>query len=128
MQSTITVIGNLVEDPTLRHTDSGTPVLSIRVAINERYQDKSGEWKDGTPVFVTVTTWRQLAANTAETVRKGDQVLVAGRLRQRSYETDSGEKRSVLEVEADAIGPSLAYATATLTKTTRPQRDEPTPA
>ena len=116
----ITLVGNLVDDPELRFTPSGAAVAKFRVASTPRYLDKqSGEWKDGEGLFLTVNCWRQLAENVAESLTRGARVIVQGRLRQRSYETKEGEKRTVYEVEADEVGPSLRLATAKVNKTSR---------
>jgi len=116
----ITVIGNLTDDPELRFTPSGAAVAKFRVASTPRFLDKaSGEWKDGDPTFLSCTVWRQAAENVAESLQRGSRVIVSGRLRQRSYETKEGEKRTVMEVEVDEIGPSLRYATAKVQKMSR---------
>src|ERR687895_1351779 len=116
----ITIIGNLVEDPNLRFTPSGQAVASFRVASTPRFRDnQTGEWKDGESLFLTCNVWRQAAENVAETLQRGSRVIVQGRLRQRSYETREGEKRTVYELEVDEIGPSLRYATAKVQKMSR---------
>jgi single-strand DNA-binding protein len=116
----ITIAGNLVEDPELRFTPAGQPVAKFRVASTPRYMDKStNEWKDGDSLFLTCNVWRQAAENAAETLRRGMRVIVSGRLRQRSYETKEGEKRTVYEVEVDDVGPSLRNASAKVTKAVR---------
>jgi single-strand DNA-binding protein len=116
----ITVIGNLTDDPELRFTPSGAAVAKFRVASTPRFLDKaSGEWKDGDPLFLSCTVWRQAAENVAESLQRGSRVIVSGRLRQRSYETKEGEKRTVYELEVDEIGPSLRYATAKVQKMSR---------
>ena len=118
--TTITVIGNLTDDPELRFTPSGAAVAKFRVASTPRFLDKaSGEWKDGEPLFLSCTVWRQVAENVAESLQRGARVIVSGRLRQRSYETKEGEKRTVIELEVDEIGPSLRYATAKVQKMSR---------
>ena len=118
--TTITVIGNLTDDPELRFTPSGAAVAKFRVASTPRFMDKaSGEWKDGDPLFLACTVWRQAAENVAESLQRGARVIVSGRLRQRSYETREGEKRTVIELEVDEIGPSLRYATAKVQKMSR---------
>ena len=118
--TTITVIGNLTDDPELRFTPSGAAVAKFRVASTPRFMDKtSGEWKDGEPLFLACTVWRQAAENVAESLQRGARVIVSGRLRQRSYETKEGEKRTVYEIEVDEIGPSLRYATAKVQKMSR---------
>lgn len=116
----ITLVGNLVDDPELRFTPSGQAVAKFRVASTPRYRDnQTGEWKDGETLFLTCNVWRQAAENVAETLQRGMRVIVQGRLRQRSYETREGEKRTVYEVEADDVGPSLRMATAKVNKTSR---------
>lgn len=116
----ITIVGNLVDDPQLRFTQSGQAVASFRVASTPRYRDnQTGEWKDGEALFLTCSVWRQAAENVGESLQRGMRVIVNGRLRQRSYETQQGEKRTVYEVEVDEVGPSLRYASAKVTKTSR---------
>ncbi|MEH1126274.1 single-stranded DNA-binding protein [Micromonospora sp. CPCC 206061] len=118
--TTITVIGNLTDDPELRFTPSGAAVAKFRVASTPRFMDRtSGEWKDGEPLFLACTVWRQAAEHVAESLQRGARVIVSGRLRQRSYETREGEKRTVIELEVDEIGPSLRYATAKVQKMSR---------
>jgi single-strand DNA-binding protein len=118
--TTITVIGNLTDDPELRFTPSGAAVAKFRVASTPRFLDRqTNEWKDGEPLFLSCTVWRQAAENVAESLQRGARVIVSGRLRQRSYETREGEKRTVIELEVDEIGPSLRYATAKVQKMSR---------
>src|SRR6187402_688666 len=119
-ETVITLIGNLVDDPELRFTPSGAAVASFRVASTPRTYDRaSGEWKDGETLFLTCSAWRQLGENVAESLTRGSRVIVQGRLKQRSYETREGEKRTVVELEVDEIGPSLKYATAKVNKASR---------
>jgi single-strand DNA-binding protein len=119
-ETTITVIGNLTDDPELRFTPSGAAVAKFRIASTPRTLDRqSGEWKDGEPLFLQCSVWRQVAENVAESLQRGARVIVSGRLRQRSYETREGEKRTVIELEVDEIGPSLRYATAKVQKMSR---------
>lgn len=119
-ETTITVVGNLTDDPELRFTPSGAAVAKFRVASTPRTLDRtSGEWKDGDPLFLQCNVWRQAAENVAESLHRGSRVIVTGRLRQRSYETREGEKRTVIELEVDEIGPSLRYATAKVQKMSR---------
>ncbi|WP_018221923.1 single-stranded DNA-binding protein [Salinispora pacifica] len=119
-ETIITVIGNLTDDPELRFTPSGAAVAKFRVASTPRFFDKSSsEWKDGEPLFLSCTVWRQAAEHVAESLQRGTRVIVSGRLRQRSYETREGEKRTVIELEVDEIGPSLRYATAKVQKMSR---------
>ena len=116
----ITVIGNLTADPELRFTPSGAAVANFTVASTPRTFDRqSGEWKDGEALFLRCNIWRQAAENTAESLTRGMRVIVSGRLRQRSFETREGEKRTVMEMEVDEVGPSLRYATAKVNKATR---------
>lgn len=113
----ITLVGNLVDDPELRFTSSGAAVAKFRVASTPRtYDRQTGEWKDGEALFLTCSIWRQAAENVAESLQRGSRVIVHGRLKQRSYETREGEKRTVFEVEVDEVGPSLRNATAKVTK------------
>jgi single-strand DNA-binding protein len=116
----ITIAGNLVDDPELRFTPAGQPVARFRVASTPRFRDNnSGEWKDGDSLFLTCNVWRQAAENCAETLTRGMRVIVQGRLRQRSYETKEGEKRTVYEVEVDDVGPSLRNASAKVNRIAR---------
>ena len=116
----ITIAGNLVNDPELRYTPTGQAVAKFRVASTPRFRDQqSGEWKDGDSLFLTCNVWRQAAENVAESLQRGMRVIVNGRLRQRSYETREGEKRTVYEVEVDDVGPSLRNASAKVTKSNR---------
>jgi single-strand DNA-binding protein len=116
----ITLVGNLVDDPELRFTPSGAAVAKFRMASTPRYLDKqTNEWKDGESLFLTCNVWRQAAENVAESLQRGMRVIVQGRLKQRSYETKEGEKRTVYEVEVDEVGPSLRSATAKVNKTQR---------
>jgi single-strand DNA-binding protein len=118
--TTITICGNLVDDPELRFTPAGQPVARFRIASTPRYFDKgTNEWKDGDSLFLTVNVWRQAAEHVAESLTRGMRAIVTGRLRQRSYETKDGEKRTVYEIEADECGPSLRNATAKVTKAVR---------
>ena len=116
----ITIAGNLVDDPELRYTPTGQAVTKFRVASTPRFRDSaSGEWKDGDSLFLTCNVWRQAAENVAESLQRGMRVIVTGRLRQRSYETREGEKRTVYEVEVDDVGPSMRNASAKVTKSNR---------
>jgi single-strand DNA-binding protein len=119
-ETVITVVGNLTDDPELRFTPSGAAVASFTVASTPRTFDKnSNEWKDGDALFLRCSIWRQAAENVAESLTKGMRVVVQGRLRQRSYETREGEKRTVVELDVEEVGPSLKYATAKVTKASR---------
>ena len=116
----ITVVGNLTDDPELRFTSSGAAVANFTVASTPRFFDKnSNDWKDGDALFLRCSIWRQAAENVAETLTKGARVIVQGRLKQRSYETRDGEKRTVYELDVDEVGPSLKYATAKVVKVSR---------
>lgn len=116
----ITVIGNLTADPELRFTPSGAAVANFTVASTPRTFDKnSNEWKDGEALFLRCSVWRQAAENVAESLHKGTAVIVQGRLKQRSYETKEGEKRTVYELDVEEVGPSLKFATAKVTKASR---------
>ncbi|GAA2413674.1 MULTISPECIES: single-stranded DNA-binding protein [Mycobacteriaceae] len=118
--TTITVIGNLTADPELRFTPSGAAVANFTVASTPRMFDRqSNEWKDGEALFLRCNIWREAAENVAESLTRGSRVIVTGRLKQRSFETREGEKRTVMEVEVDEIGPSLRYATAKVNKANR---------
>lgn len=118
--TTITVVGNLTADPELRFTPSGAAVANFTVASTPRIYDRqSGEWKDGEALFLRCNIWREAAENVAESLTRGSRVIVTGRLKQRSFETREGEKRTVFEVEVDEIGPSLKYATAKVNKASR---------
>src|SRR5690349_12579878 len=114
------VVGNLTADPELRFTPSGAAVANFTVASTPRTFDRqSGEWKDGEALFLRCNVWRQPAENVAESLTRGMRVMVSGRLRQRSFETREGEKRTVVELEVDEVGPSLRYATAKVNKVSR---------
>jgi single-strand DNA-binding protein len=116
----ITLVGNLVDDPQLRYTPTGQAVANFRVASTPRFLDRTtNEWKDGDSLFLSCNVWRQAAENVAESLQRGMRVIVSGRLRQRSYETKEGEKRTVYEIEVDEVGPSLRNASAKVTKTSR---------
>ena len=116
-ETVITVVGNLVDDPELRFTPSGAAVANFRIASTPRTLDRqTNEWKDGDALFLSCSVWRQAAENVAESLQKGMRVVVQGRLKQRQYETREGEKRTVVELEVDEVGPSLRYATAKVTK------------
>jgi single-strand DNA-binding protein len=117
---TMTLTGNLVDDPELHFTPSGQPVANFRVASTPRYKDsQTGEWKDGESLFLTCVAWRQMAENIAESLTRGTRVIVTGKLRQRSYETKEGEKRTVYELQVDEVGASLRNATAKVTRANR---------
>jgi single-strand DNA-binding protein len=113
-----TIVGNLVDDPELRFTNTGIAVANLRVAVTQRIQ-QDGEWRDGDTTFLKVNVWRGQAEHLADSLTKGDRVMVTGRLRQRSWETPEGEKRSVTEIEADEVGASLKWATAKVERTSQ---------
>jgi single-strand DNA-binding protein len=118
MENNVTLIGNLVDDPELRFTPSGVAMAKIRLAVNRRWRGQDGEWQESTSFF-TGTIWREQAEQVAESLQKGARVILSGRLEQRSWETQEGDKRSVVEIQIDEIGPSLRWATATVSKTQR---------
>jgi single-strand DNA-binding protein len=119
-ETVITVVGNLTADPELRFTPSGAAVASFTVASTPRTLDRqTNEWKDGEALFLRCSIWRQAAENVAESLTRGSRVIVSGRLKQRSYETREGEKRTVVELDVDEVGPSLRYATAKVNRTQR---------
>ncbi len=118
VDNSVTLVGNLVDDPELRFTPSGVALAKIRFAVNRRWRDRNQEWQEETSFF-TGTCWAEMAESVAESLQKGNRVIVSGRLEQRSWETQEGEKRSVVEVRVDEIGPSLRWATATVTRTPR---------
>lgn len=119
-ETQITVVGNLVADPELRFTPSGAAVANFRVASTPRFFDKnSNEWKDGESLFLTCNVWRQYAENVSESLSKGMRVIIVGRLKQRSWETREGEKRTVMEIDVDDVGPALKSATAKVSRVDR---------
>jgi len=119
MSSNVTIVGNLTRDPELRFTPAGAPVTTFGVAVNRRWQNRdSQQWEESTSFF-NVTCWRDLAQNVSESLEKGARVVVTGRLEQRSWETNDGERRSVVEIVADEVGPSLRWATAEISRNDR---------
>jgi single-strand DNA-binding protein len=118
MDTFVTVVGNLTGDPELRFTPNGVAVANFRLAVTPRVRE-GDQWKDGETSFFRVNVWRQQAENVAETLTKGTRVIVTGKLRNRSWETPEGEKRSVTEIEADELGPSLKWATAKVERANR---------
>jgi single-strand DNA-binding protein len=119
MTAQVTIVGNLTRDPELRFTPSGAPVTTFGVAVNRRWQNRDNQqWEESTSFF-NVTCWRDLAQNVSESLEKGSRVLVSGRLDQRSWETQDGDKRSVVEIVADEVGPSLRWATAEISRNER---------
>ncbi len=112
-ENAVTLVGNLTEDPELRYTAQGAAVANFRIAVSKRIRDpQTNEWKDGDTSFFRINVWRQLAENVAESLTRGTRVVVTGTLKMRQWETQEGEKRSVIEVEATDVGPSLKFATA----------------
>ena len=116
-ETIITVVGNLTADPELRYTQNGLPVANFTIASTPRnYDRQTNEWKDGEALFLRASVWREFAEHVASSLTKGSRVIAQGRLKQRSYETKEGEKRTTIELEVDEIGPSLRYATAQVTR------------
>jgi len=119
-ETTITIVGNLTADPELRFTPSGAAVANFTVASTPRTFDRqSNDWKDGETLFMRCSVWRDAAENVAESLHRGTRVVATGRLKSRSYETKEGEKRTVIELDVDEVGPSLRYASAKVTKAER---------
>ena len=119
-ENSVTLVGNLTDDPELRFTAQGAAVANFRIAVSKRIRDpQTNEWKDGDTSFFRVNVWRQLAENGAESRARGTRVIVTGTLKMRQWETQEGEKRSVVEIEATEVGPSLKWATAKMEKTSR---------
>ena len=119
-ENSVTLVGNLTDDPELRFTAQGAAVANFRIAVSKRIRDpQTNEWKDGDTSFFRVNVWRQLAENVAESLTRGTRVVVTGTLKMRQWETQEGEKRSVVEIEATEVGPSLKWATAKIEKASR---------
>jgi single-strand DNA-binding protein len=118
-ENSVTLVGNLTDDPELRYTPNGAAVCKFRIAVNRRMPDGNGGWKDGEASYFSVNCWRGLAENVAETLTRGTRVVVAGRLQYRAWENQDGDKRSAVEIEADEIGPSLKWATARIERNPR---------
>jgi single-strand DNA-binding protein len=119
-ENSVTLVGNLTDDPELRFTAQGAAVANFRIAVSKRIRDpQTNEWKDGDTSFFRINVWRQLAENVAESLTRGTRVIVTGTLKMRQWETQEGEKRSVVEVEATEVGPSLKWGTAKMEKTSR---------
>lgn len=117
--NTVTLVGNMTDDPELRYTAQGAAVVNFRIAVNRRFKDaQTGEWKDGDASYFRVNCWRQLAEHCAESLRKGTRVIVTGSLKMRDWETQDGDRRTAIEVEATEVGPSLKWATAEVTRAT----------
>lgn len=115
-ENQVTIVGNVTRDPELRYTPNGAALVKFGVAVNRRFRDESGQWKDGETSFFDITAWRTLAENIAESITQGTRVVVVGRLRTNSWETPEGDKRTKIEIEAEEIGPSLKWATAKVEK------------
>lgn len=131
MTTTVTIVGNATRDPELRYTPAGHALASFGLAVNNRKRNpQTNEWEDSAPEFYDVTCWRDLAENAVESITKGTRVMVIGKLSQRTWETDDGQKRSKVEVIADEVGPSLRWATAEVARTERRggSYDAPAPA
>jgi len=125
-ETTMTLVGNLVETPTLTYLDSGVPVTGFTIASTSRRFDRAEDrWVDADTLFLRAQAWRDLAEHTASSLSRGDRVVATGRLKQRSFETRDGERRTVIELEVDEIGPSLRYATAHPHKATRGPAQDP---
>ncbi len=119
-ENTVTIVGNLTDDPELRYTPNGAAVVNFTVAVSRRFKDEATQqWKDGDTSFLRCSAWRSLAENVAESLTRGMRVIVTGRLRQRSWETQDGDKRNTVEIEVDEIGPSLKWATTKVEKQSR---------
>jgi single-strand DNA-binding protein len=116
--NSVTLVGNLVDDPELRFTPSGVAMAKLRFAVSRRYRDRNDQWQEETSFF-SGTCWREMAENVAESLTKGMRVIVTGQLEQRTWETQEGDKRSIIEVRIDEVGPSVRWATATVTRTPR---------
>ncbi|MCA1833959.1 MAG: single-stranded DNA-binding protein [Actinomycetota bacterium] len=117
--NSVTLVGNLTDDPELRFTPQGVAVANFRVAVNQRFKDAQGNWQDGETSYFRINCWRQLAENVAETLTRGSRAIISGRLKFRQWETQDGETRSVVEIEAEEVGPSLRFATAKVEKVSR---------
>ncbi len=117
--NTVTLVGNITDDPELRFTPSGAAVANFTVAVNRRYKNNEGQWEDKLDGFFRCNCWRDMAENVAQSFRKGTRVVVVGRLQQRSWDDPDGNRRSVVEVQVDEVGPSLRWASATIEKSQR---------
>lgn len=115
----VTLVGNITDDPELRFTPSGAAVANFTVAVNRRYKNQDGQWEDKLDGFFRCNCWRDMAENVAESLSKGSRVVVVGRLQQRSWDDQDGNKRSAFEVQVDEVGPSLRWATASIQKSQR---------
>lgn len=117
--NTVTLVGNITDDPELRFTPSGAAVANFTVAVNRRYKNQDGQWEDKLDGFFRCNCWRDMAENVAESLKKGSRVVVVGRLQQRSWDDQEGNKRSAFEIQVDEVGPSLRWASASITKSQR---------
>ena len=117
--NTVTLVGNITDDPELRFTPSGAAVANFTVAVNRRYKNQDGQWEDKLDGFFRCSCWRDMAENVAESLKKGSRVVVVGRLQQRSWDDQDGNKRSAFEIQVDEVGPSLRWASASVTKSQR---------
>jgi single-strand DNA-binding protein len=117
--NTVTLVGNITDDPELRFTPSGAPVANFTVAVNRRFRTPEGQWEDKLDGFFRCSCWRDMAENVAESLTKGSRVVVVGRLQQRSWEDGEGNRRSAIEVQVDEVGPSLRWASANVVKSSR---------
>lgn len=117
--NTVTLVGNITDDPELRFTPSGRPVANFTVAVNRRYKNNDGQWEDKLDGFFRCNVWADQAENAAESLQKGTRVLVTGRLQQRQWEDNDGNKRSAFEIQVDEVGPSLRWSTAQVQKSQR---------
>jgi single-strand DNA-binding protein len=118
-ENTVTIVGNVTDDPELRYTPSGAAVANFTVAVNKRFRNNDGQWEDRLDGFFRCNCWRDMAENITESVTKGARVIVVGRLQQRSWETGDGQKRYEIEIQVDEVGPSLRWATASVQKSQR---------
>jgi single-strand DNA-binding protein len=118
-ENTVTIVGNLTDDPELRYTPSGAAVVNFTVAVNKRFRNNDGQWEDRLDGFFRCSCWRDMAEHVTESLVKGARVMVVGRLQQRSWETNDGQKRYEIEIQADEVGPSLRWATANVQKSQR---------
>lgn len=118
-ENTVTLVGNLTDDPELRYTPSGAAVCNFTVAVNKRFRGQDGQWEDRLDGFFRCNVWREMAENLAESLQKGMRVIVVGRLQQRSWETNEGQKRYEIEVQVDEVGPALRFATAQIQRSQR---------
>ena len=126
--NSVTIVGNVTDDPELRFTPNGAAVANFTVAVNRRFKGQSGQWEDKLDGFFRCNCWREMAENVAESLHKGTRVVVTGRLQQRSWEDNDGNKRREIEIQVDEVGPSLRWATASVTKSNRSGGSQAAPA